>query len=495
MNLMIPRSPVLAAAALVTAAILAAPAFGQGNPRITIESLAEGSDFESGTVAVRVDVANFDLKTYATAGPNEAGAGHVHYFVDGQLAKGAYPGNYATTESTFVEFGLAPGTHSIRAELVNHDHSSLRPPVTDEVTVTVSPGAPAIGFTAPQGLTPARDGKLTATVEVARFTLADVDLQSPVNEAGHGHIHWFLDGKTATSAREGQIYATRDTTFEFAGVGPGFHTLRAELVNNDHSPLDPPVYAELRVNAPTVAFDSPEDKTTTGADVPVRISVGGFDLAAVSSAPENAPGAGHVHFFVDGAPAQGAYATPNTEFVFTGLADGTRVLTAELVNHDHSSLDPPVVATRVVTVKAQPSTPVPGPRPTLAIAAPAAGEVGSDFAFRVDVTGFELVPVTASPSNAPGKGHVHYFIDGQPAPGDYATHLTTHEVKGLAAGRHVLKAELVNNDHRPLDPPVAVERAVTVTAAAGQKETPALGVALALAGVAVAFLVAPRRGR
>jgi hypothetical protein len=75
----------------------------------------------------------------------------------------------------------------------------------------------------------------------------------------------------------------------------------------------------------------------------------------------------------------------------------------------------------------------------------------------VETSGLKLV----MPSNTlvPGEGHVHFTLDEQPfkmsATPDYA-------FKDVALGPHSLKAELVQNDTKPFDPPVVQTVTFTV---------------------------------
>jgi hypothetical protein len=109
--------------------------------------------------------------------------------------------------------------------------------------------------------------------------------------------------------------------------------------------------------------------------------------------------------------------------------------------------------------------------PNLTIASPKANAEDSEFAMVVSVINYDLKPVGTSPGKVAGQGHIHYLVDGKPAEGDYATPNKSFTFKNLAVGTRVLRAELVNNDHTPLSPPVFQE--VTVKAvAAGAKPTP-----------------------
>lgn len=60
------------------------------------------------------------------------------------------------------------------------------------------------------------------------------------NRAGEGHVHLMLDLQPVV------IWQTPEP-YTFANVAPGVHQLSVELVNNDHSPLSPPIVVQRRV--------------------------------------------------------------------------------------------------------------------------------------------------------------------------------------------------------------------------------------------------------
>lgn len=76
--------------------------------------------------------------------------------------------------------------------------------------------------------------------------------QAPAD--GEGHIHYYLDvdelpttpGKPAVS-EEGTYHAEATTSYTWPDVEPGEHTFAVQLVNNDHTPLEPPVTAETTI--------------------------------------------------------------------------------------------------------------------------------------------------------------------------------------------------------------------------------------------------------
>ena len=72
-------------------------------------------------------------------------------------------------------------------------------------------------------------------VNVTNFKLKNI-AANQVNKPNEGHINYYLDEKEQRTSL---------TTVSFAGVPPGEHILRIELVNNDNSPLVPSVSATV----------------------------------------------------------------------------------------------------------------------------------------------------------------------------------------------------------------------------------------------------------
>ena len=93
---------------------------------------------------------------------------------------------------------------------------------------------------------------ITVSAAVSNFRLTD-KLGQPV-VPGEGHIHYFLDvvppvvpGQPATTT-PGTFVPTVATSHTWNNITPGTHILSVELVNNDHTPLEPPVVASVSVN-------------------------------------------------------------------------------------------------------------------------------------------------------------------------------------------------------------------------------------------------------
>lgn len=128
------------------------------------------------------------------------------------------------------------------------------------MTVTVLPasavadlgfGAPSIKITSPDDNATVPAGNVTINVHVDDLTL--VDKLGAANEDGKGHIHYFMDvgvpttpGKPAITS-SGTYVPTPNTSYTWTNVMPGKHLFAVELVNNDHTPLNPPKYAMINV--------------------------------------------------------------------------------------------------------------------------------------------------------------------------------------------------------------------------------------------------------
>ncbi len=90
----------------------------------------------------------------------------------------------------------------------------------------------------------------------------------------------------------------------------------------------------------------------------------------------------------------------------------------------------------------------------------------------VQVSGFNLVDKIGQ-ANAPGEGHLIYYLNVEPptspgqlaltAPGTYVVSATpSYTWTALVEGVYTFSVELVNNDNTPLIPPVVASSTNTV---------------------------------
>jgi outer membrane protein assembly factor BamB len=221
--------------------------------------------------------------------------------------------------------------------------------------------APSIKVVNPIDGSTAAAGDLTVTAEPINFKLADPS--GNANAAGQGHIHYFLDvnapttqGQPAVTAA-GTYAATAATSYTWKNVPPGKHTLSVELVNNDHTPLNPPVVQKINITTdtqPRITISIPQNgKIQKTGPVTIKVNISNFDLVD-KPGTANATGQGHLLYFMDVIPpttagqtavtAAGTYAaTAATSYTWDNVSSGIHTFYVELVNNDHTPLDNPVV--------------------------------------------------------------------------------------------------------------------------------------------------------
>ena len=96
-------------------------------------------------------------------------------------------------------------------------------------------------------------GDIEVALDVGDFEVVDKLGQAPVD--GEGHVHYYINvdkipttpGKPAITDDETTYHAEATTSFTWQGVRPGEHTFGVQLVNNDHTPLEPPITDEIAV--------------------------------------------------------------------------------------------------------------------------------------------------------------------------------------------------------------------------------------------------------
>lgn len=102
--------------------------------------------------------------------------------------------------------------------------------------------------------------KVPILLSVENFEIVDYG-QNPTNVAGVGHVHLWLDDASPTRDSAAKVI---DDNFTYSDVAYGQHTLKAELVNNNHTSLIPAVVTTINFKtAPTV---TPSPAATSGFD-------------------------------------------------------------------------------------------------------------------------------------------------------------------------------------------------------------------------------------
>jgi len=126
-------------------------------------------------------------------------------------------------------------------------------------------------------------GDIKVAVEVKKFSVVD-KIGQAANE-GEGHIHYYIDageiptkdGQPAVTKSNNTYHAQATKDYTWPNVSAGDHTFAVQLVNNDHTPLRPPVIAQVTVTV----------KAAGGATTPVR-SAGTSPSGTSSPAGESA---------------------------------------------------------------------------------------------------------------------------------------------------------------------------------------------------------------
>ncbi len=234
---------------------------------------------------------------------------------------------------------------------------------------------PTLTITDPQNGATISGTDLMVMIQVTNFNIVDKQGQAAVS--GEGHVHYYLDYDAPTTQGQpavppsGVIWQTiASTTYTFHNVNAGSHFVSVELVNNDHTPLNPAVTAKVTVtmtspSGPTLTLLQPQaGSTITGPNVTVSIQVANFNIVDKQGQPA-VTGEGHVHYYLDyNAPTtQGQPAVPpngtiwqtiaSTTYTFHNVTVGSHFVSVELVNNDHTPLNPAVTAKVSFTVSNQ----------------------------------------------------------------------------------------------------------------------------------------------
>ncbi len=223
--------------------------------------------------------------------------------------------------------------------------------------------SPVLEIARPTAGSAVASGNVTALTGVFNFNLVNKMGQAAV--PGEGHLHYFLDFDAPTTqgqpavppAGTNVIWAqSANTTYTFANVTAGNHFISVEVVNNDHTPLSPPVVAKVFFKAvdsvPSVRITSPVSELTTHTGpISVNVTLANFALTA-GNVTTNVPNQGKLILYnnesVPRVPGQLATTANSTVLSTTtgqvNLVDGVNVITAQLANNDLTVLDIPAIA-------------------------------------------------------------------------------------------------------------------------------------------------------
>lgn len=205
-----------------------------GAPTIFLVAPASGSTVPT-TFSVTFAVTNFNLvQPGATSNVGGTGEGHLHVFLDGN-----YYLLWATPNSIpFVN--IRPGSHTVLVQMVNDTHVPLGLPSTSltlNYQVSDTPGTPTLKI-----LSPADNSNVPSNFVVS-FIVGNFTLTNPVGQPSAlntGHLHVFVDGNYYNLwARPEGVPLT---------LSGGSHTVKLQLVNNNHTALSPDVSRSITTN-------------------------------------------------------------------------------------------------------------------------------------------------------------------------------------------------------------------------------------------------------
>jgi hypothetical protein len=210
-------------------------------------------------------------------------AGDVVYYLDvipplaeGQSALTADGTYQSTFETTVLWKDLSPGMHTFSAQLVKPDQTPLGPHVDTSVEIEVPvPGTdkPFIRSLSIQVLCRPgyRPPNMPGRPEGAS-ACADIDVISNIGNfkvfadkigqptvPGEGHFIYYFNVSPPTDLNkpaltgEGTYAITGDSITSWVGVLPGEYKVWVQLVNNDNTPLEPPVLAGGSIIVPIEA--------------------------------------------------------------------------------------------------------------------------------------------------------------------------------------------------------------------------------------------------
>jgi hypothetical protein len=143
------------------------------------------------------------------------------------------------------------GKHTFSAQLVNSDYTPLNPPLTIRTEVpipsetTQTPALETVGVETDYGFA-------LSTASVYGFRLND-DAIGKANKSGEGHFIFYLDVDPPTAPGQPAFsssgtYQVQTYSVAWKKLSAGQHTFSLQLVNNDNTPLNPPVIAKTTVD-------------------------------------------------------------------------------------------------------------------------------------------------------------------------------------------------------------------------------------------------------
>jgi hypothetical protein len=133
------------------------------------------------------------------------------------------------------------------------DEGTGSTPTPETATEAGETAEVSVAITAPENGAVLDAGDIEVTLDITEFEIVEKIGEAPT--AGEGHVHYYINvdeiptapGQPAITDDETTYHAEATPSYTWLGVRPGTHTFGVQLVNNDHTPLEPPVTDEVTV--------------------------------------------------------------------------------------------------------------------------------------------------------------------------------------------------------------------------------------------------------
>ncbi|HLC99802.1 MAG TPA: hypothetical protein VJC11_02465 [Patescibacteria group bacterium] len=113
-----------------------------GDPILTIVSPGEGEQISGDQVDVMMTAGNFVVVDFFENTANKAGEGHAHFWLDDATLSKDSAVMHTDTTLPYSFFDVQPGTHTLVAEIVQNDHTSLNPAIKKTITFSTTASQP-----------------------------------------------------------------------------------------------------------------------------------------------------------------------------------------------------------------------------------------------------------------------------------------------------------------------------------------------------------------
>jgi hypothetical protein len=264
----------------VTGCTLASPTTTATAP----PAFAPGIEYTNAFVTEADDQANVTNVNFFVRTPvmgNTANISIIYYYdvdppkTSGQPATTANGSSVTKppAEQSVIWKNVPAGGHIFSAQLVNSkDLTPFNPPIIAQTAITVpAPGSKSpeirimsvqLGWPLAQTFPEVTQSPLPpllidVNTALHQFSMAD-DAIGKANVAGQGHLVYYLDVEPPTTANQtaltttGTYAVTTDDFHTWAKVPAGRHVFSIQLVNNDNTPLNPPVLAQTSIVIPAM---------------------------------------------------------------------------------------------------------------------------------------------------------------------------------------------------------------------------------------------------